>query len=102
MSLTIRWYLLITIVSLIFAGCATDEPASPETAGKEPDAAEVVKSGSGKAIEKVSKGMQTAGEATGKALQTAGEATGKALQEAGQASKDAGQTAGEAVGVDKK
>ena len=94
-NLTIRSFLLITIFSLVLIGCSTEESVSPETTGKESDAAGAVKSGTGNAAETVGKGMRTAGEATEKALQTAGEATGKALQTAGQAT-------GEAVGGDKK
>ena len=91
MKLTIRSFLLITIFSLVFAGCTNDESMSPEASEKESGAAGAVKSGTGKAAETVSKGMQTAGEATGKALQTAGEAT-----------KGAGEAAGKAVAGDKK
>ena len=102
MSFTIRSFLLIAIFSLVFAGCSTNESASPESTGEGSDATEAVERGTSKAAEKVSEGVRTAGEATGKALQTAGEATGRALQTAGEATKDAGETAGEAVVGEKK
>ena len=99
---TVCSFFLVTIFSLVLAGCATDDPASPDSTGKESDAAGALKSDTNKAAETAGTGVKAAGDATGKALEKAGDATGKALKTAGDATKDAGKATGEAIGGDKK
>ena len=84
---TVCSFFLVTIFSLVLAGCATDDPASPDSTGKESDAAGALKSDTNKAAETAGTGVKAAGDATGKALKTAGDAT-----------KDAGKATEEAIG----